>query len=132
MASILIVDDNPQLRRVLGEVLTCEGHDVTLAENGVEALALYEGEPVELVITDIYMPEMDGIEFLIRIQNAFPDARVMAISGGGFVVKRLLLDDAQVLGAVEALSKPFRHEEFLDAVERALGQPCQVHQFASA
>ncbi len=132
MASILIVDDNPQLRRVLGEVLSCEGHDVTLAENGVEALEQYEGEPAELVITDLYMPEMDGIELLIRIRHGFPEARVMAISGGGYVAKHPLLDDARLLGAGVTLSKPFRHEEFIDAVERALDQPDRIHQFASA
>lgn len=132
MARILIVDDNPQMRHVLGEVLSCEGHDVTLAENGVEALERYKGEPAELVITDIYMPEMDGIELLIRIQHAFPEARVMAISGGGYVAKHPLLDDARLLGAVEALSKPFRHEEFINAVERALDQPNQIPEIASA
>ncbi len=129
MASILLVDDYPAFRRVLGAVLSSEGHDVTLAESGAEALELYQGEPTDLVITDVYMPEMSGIELLIRIHHAFPEARMMEISGGGYEAKHRLLDDARLLGAVETLSKPFEHEEFLDSVERALrpDQPIREH-----
>lgn len=126
MASILLVEDHAPLRQVLGAVLSCAGHDVTLAEHGKEALERFEGEPAELVITDLFMPEMDGIELMIRIRHTFPGTRVMAISGAGDVAKHRLLDEAHVLGAMEALSKPFGNEEFLDAVERALGQPHSI------
>lgn len=123
MASILIVDDNRGLRRALGESLRHAGHHVRLAENGVDALAQYNSEPFDLVITDIYMPEMDGIELLIRIQHESPGVRVLVMSGGGYIARHKMLDDARHLGAVETIAKPFQPEEFLDAVERALDPP---------
>ncbi|MFG1690705.1 response regulator [Gemmatimonadota bacterium] len=76
--------------------------------------------PTDLVITDIYMPEMNGIEFLIRVWEAFPEARVIALSGGGFLGKEDVLAAASKLGAVGVLKKPFSAEECLEVVQRAL------------
>ena len=120
MASILIIDDEDPVREVLRRVLVREGHTVSEAADGKTALRMYAGNPTDLVITDIFMPEMDGIEFLTRVQEAFPEAQVIAISGGGFIGREDVLQDAAQLGAVGILEKPFSVEECLDVVGRAL------------
>ena len=120
MASILIIDDEDPVREVLRRLLERVGHTVYEAADGKTALRMYAGNPTDLVITDIYMPEMDGIEFLIRVREAFPEARVIALSGGSFISKEEVLRDAAQLGAVGILEKPFSVEECLDVVQRAL------------
>jgi CheY-like chemotaxis protein len=86
MASILIIDDEPEVLRVLKKVLEGAGHSVTEAADGKTALRWFAGRPTDLVVTDIYMPEMDGLEFLMRLREAFPETPVVAISGGGHLV----------------------------------------------
>ena len=120
MASILIIDDEDPVREMLRRLLERVGHRVYEAADGKTALRMYAGNPTDLVITDIYMPEMDGIEFLIRVLEAFPEARVIALSGGSFLGKEEVLRDAAQLGAVGILEKPFSVEECLDVVGRAL------------
>ena len=120
MASILIIDDADPVRDILRKLLERVGHTVYEAVDGKTALRMYAGNPTDLVITDIYMPEMDGIEFLIRVREAFPEARVIALSGGSFIGKEEVLRDAAQLGAVGILKKPFSVEECLDVVDRAL------------
>jgi CheY-like chemotaxis protein len=72
------------------------------------------------VITDIFMPGMDGIEFLVHVRTNFPDARVLAMSGGGILSRDQALNDAVLLGADQILQKPFSKEEVLKAVDRIL------------
>ena len=120
MSSILVVDDEPEVRRALKRILERAGHQVTEAPDGAKALRWFAGQPTDVVICDIYMPEMDGIEFLIRVQEAFPEARVIAMSGGGFISQDNLLEAASNLGAAGVLPKPFGLDEVLDQVARAL------------
>lgn len=107
MAKVLVIDDDPQVRRIVTRLIESEGHTVIQAENGKVALERYAGDPADLVISDIYMPEMDGIELLMRLREAFPDARLVAMSGGGAIAAHHLLDAARALGAVAVLEKPF-------------------------
>ncbi len=123
MASILIIDDQPEILRVLTKVLEGAGHSVTEAADCKRALRYFAGRPTDLVVTDICMPEMDGIEFLMRLREAFPETPVVAMSGGGRIPKENLLGAASLLGAVDTLEKPFTAEQVLTAVERALGPP---------
>jgi len=123
MASILIIDDEPEVLRVLKKVLEGAGHSVTEAADGKTALRWFAGRPTDLVVTDIYMPEMDGLEFLMRLREAFPETPVVAISGGGHLSKESVLGAATLLGADQILAKPFTAEEVLAAVARALGSP---------
>lgn len=116
MASVLIIDDDPAIRRVLRRLIEREGHSVTEAENGKMALRRFAGEPADLVISDIYMPEMDGIELLIWLQEAHPETRLIAMSGGGSLPADHLLDAARALGAVAVMEKPFS----IDTVRRLL------------
>ena len=120
MASILIIDDEDPVREILRRLLERVGHTVSEAADGKTALRMYAGNPTDLVITDVYMPEMDGIEFLIRVLEAFPEARVIALSGGSFLGKEEVLRDAAQLGAVGILEKPFSVEECLEVVRTAL------------
>ena len=120
MARILIVDDEPQVLEILARILERHGHTVLKAADGETALRMYAGNPTDVVITDILMPEMDGLELLIRMRGAFPEARIIALSGGGFIGKEEVLRDAVRLGAVGVLEKPFSPEGCLEAVRRAL------------
>jgi CheY-like chemotaxis protein len=105
---------------VLRKILEGAGHSVTDAPDGEVALRHYEGKPADLVITDIFMPGMDGIEFLVHIRKTFPEARVLAMSGGGLLSRDQALSDAFLLGADGILQKPFSKDEVLEAVDRTL------------
>jgi two-component system NtrC family sensor kinase len=116
-------DDDPEILRALRRVLESKGHSVSEASDGKVALRRFAGNPPDLVITDIYMPEMDGIEFIIRVREAFPEARILAMSGGGFLSQDRVLGAASLLGAEDVLEKPFTGEEVLDQVTRVLQKP---------
>ena len=120
MASILIADNEPQVLEILTRILERHGHTILKARDGETALRMFAGNPTDLVITDIFMPEMDGIEFLTRAREAFPEARIIALSGGGYIGREEVLWDAVQLGAVGVLKKPFSVEECLEVVDRAL------------
>jgi DNA-binding NtrC family response regulator len=120
MASILIIDDDRDLIRALRRGLEAAGHEVREAGDGKAALQLFAGHPTDLVISDIYMPEMNGIELLLRIKETSPDARFIAMSGGGFLEKERVLGAASMLGAGRVLEKPFTLDEALEAVEAIL------------
>ena len=110
MAQILIIDDDPGVRGVLRRMLLREGHEVTEQEDGHKALEALQAPDTELpdvIITDVYMPEMDGIEFLIQLSEVAPEIPAIAISGGGMLGTKHVLEDAQHLGAVATLQKPF-------------------------
>ena len=107
MASVLVIDDDAEVRRVVTRLLEMEGHSVIQAENGRVALEQYSDTPTDLVISDIYMPEMDGIELLTRLRESFPDARIVAMSGGGAIAAHHMLRAAEALGAVAIVEKPF-------------------------
>jgi len=121
MAHILIIDDEPGVLKILRKILESAGHNVTDAPDGEVALRHFEGQPADLVITDIFMPGMDGIEFLVSIRKTAPNARVLAMSGGGLLSRDQALSDASLLGADQILQKPFSRDEVLEAVNRMLG-----------
>jgi len=120
MAKILIIDDEPGVLHVLREILEGVGHSVTEAQDGEAALREFEGKPADLVVTDIFMPGMDGIELMVNIRKTLPDARVLAMSGGGLLSRDQALSDAVLLGADHILEKPFSKDEVLEAVNRTL------------
>jgi len=123
MPSILIIDDDPSVLRILGRVLSRAGYEVTEAADGATALRRFAGHPTDLVITDMCMPRMGGLELLQRVTEAFPEARIVAMSGGGATDKGRLLDAAEALGACAVLEKPFSIDRVLDAVEACLTEP---------
>lgn len=121
MARILLIDDEPAVRAGLGRYLRMKGHEVEEAGDGRQALRLATTAPVDLVITDINMPEMDGIEVILALLERTPGLPIIAISGGGRMPKEVLLASAGVLGAVTTLEKPFDLGELSDAMSRVLG-----------
>ncbi len=122
MATILVIDDDPDLLASARRALERAGYDVRTAANGSEALRHFAGDPTDLVVTDILMPDMDGIEFIMRLRATFPETPIIAMSGGGMLPKDTLLAASQVLGAVHTLSKPFAAEQLTACVAHALGK----------
>ena len=121
LANILVIDDEEGVRRAIGKVLVREGHEVLEAPDGKVALGLVKDQPPDLVICDLFMPEMDGVEVLRELRRDYPDLRVVAISGGAYAGKVQLLDVAKGLGAVAVLKKPFELAQLLRVVRGVLG-----------
>ena len=120
---ILVADDEADIRALISRWLERAGHHVTCAVNGVEALAVAEVKAFDLVVTDVLMPESDGVELIAKLKKIRPMARILAISGGGRVMEGSdCLRIAQGLGAHVAVMKPFTREQFMAAVDQALPQ----------
>ena len=83
MARILIIDNDVQILNMLRQTLEREGYDVLKASNGKQGIRLHREEPVDLIITDIIMPEKEGIETILELKRDYPDVKIIAISGGG-------------------------------------------------
>ncbi len=121
MASILVVDDEAQIRDLLKHMLTASGHQVLLAENGNEGCRLYRQHQPDLLITDLVMPEQNGIDMILELKKAFPAMRVVAISGGGGITGSFdYLPIAKLVGARHILKKPFGMQDLKAAVEDVL------------
>ena len=118
MTTILIIDDQAPIRGLLRFALETAGYEVTEAANGREGLALYRRRPMQLVITDIVMPEMDGLEMLLELTREFLHAKVIAISGAGG--EHDALDVAKLLGARQTFQKPLDIPQLLAAVRYEL------------
>jgi CheY-like chemotaxis protein len=117
MARILVIDDEPGVRRLLKMCLEKHGHVVSVAEDGNAGLTLNRLAPSDIIITDIVMPDKDGLETIQELRTEFPLIKIVAISGGGRVAGNDYLKIAQKLGAARTFSKPFSVEELVQAVE---------------
>src|SRR6267378_235004 len=118
MATILIIDDEEIIRVLLRSALEAEGYEVTEAANGRQGLDLYRQRPTDLVITDIVMPELNGLDMLLELTREFLHAKVIAISGAGG--ERNVLDVAKLLGARQVFRKLFSVPDLLSAVRYEL------------
>jgi DNA-binding NtrC family response regulator len=119
MAHLLVIDDEPLIRQMARRILEGSGHRVIEAENGVIGLARLEENPVDLVLTDIVMPNKEGVETIQDIRRFHPEVKVIAMSGSGS--HQLYLDTAMKFGAHAALNKPFRPDDLREIVGRVLG-----------
>lgn len=122
MANILVIDDDDIFRDVLVSALAQAGHSVRQAGNGVEGLRKFHEEPAELVITDIVMPEKEGLDTIRDLRREFPAARIIAMSGGLAHDPRLYLHMAEKFGAAAVLAKPFNLAELHQTVNAALAK----------
>ncbi|HEX3862347.1 MAG TPA: response regulator [Stellaceae bacterium] len=120
MAHILVVDDDVIFRSLITRALEAIGHSVVTCENGRKAVDHIEHAQADLLITDILMPEMDGVETVRAVRRLQPQFPILAISGGGPANAADFLGLAQVFGATETLLKPFQPAELLAAVSRLL------------
>jgi two-component system, response regulator, stage 0 sporulation protein F len=118
MATILIIDDEELVRTLLRSALEAAGYEVTEAANGQQGLALFRHRPTDLVITDIVMPELSGLDMLLELTREFLHAKVIAISGAGGEENGL--DVAKLLGARRTFQKPLSMSHLLDAVRYEL------------
>jgi CheY-like chemotaxis protein len=117
MANILIIEDDEDIRNVLKKILETDGHCVTVAPNGVAGIELYRKERNEIIITDMIMPGMEGVETILHIRSDCPDAKIIAISGGGPALNAsTCLKVGEIAGAVKTLAKPFGSKQIIDAV----------------
>ena len=116
---ILLIDDEEPFRSVLKQVLLNAGYDVVEASNGAEGIRSFYEKPADMIITDIIMPEKEGIETIIELKKAFPDVKLIAMSGGGWYGTDIDFDMAKKLGA-HTLNKPFALQELLDVVGELL------------
>jgi CheY-like chemotaxis protein len=120
MERILVIDDDVQVLNVLHNALVREGYEVLKASNGKEGIKLYREDPFDLVITDLIMPEKEGIETIQELKNKFPEIKIIAISGGGRIGPEEYLPMAKMFGAQRTLAKPFGRNELVRAVKELL------------
>ena len=120
MARVLVVDDEDRVRRMLRTALEREGHEVLEAREGNEALRMQQASPAELVITDLIMPDKDGLEVIMALRRDAPGLKIIAMSGGGRFSAMESLQMAEPLGAFAALRKPFQLDVMMETVRKAL------------
>jgi DNA-binding NtrC family response regulator len=120
MPSVLIVEDDNQLRALLKLVLVRAGYEVLDTDNAIEAARIYRERRTEVVVTDLLMPDRDGLELILDLRREDRNVRVIAFSGGGEVSPEGYLYIARLFGARRTLTKPFSAEEFLEAISQSL------------
>lgn len=118
---ILIADDDAAIRQAALTILEDEGYAVTVVNDGNELLRAYRSQAADLVLCDLFMPGKDGLELIGELLKDFPQARIIAMSGGGYSGVLNVLHMAQHLGAMAILAKPFSRTKLLDTVKAVLG-----------
>ena len=120
MSHILIIDDDIDLRVIMQEALQAEGYEVSVAADGAQGIALQQKQPASLLITDIFMPNKEGIETIRDFRKEFPNVPIIAMSGGGRLKPEGSLFAAKALGAEVILRKPFKMSDLLRSVAAVL------------
>jgi DNA-binding NtrC family response regulator len=120
VAKILIIEDDPGVRRVLIHTLQLAGHDVNAVDNGRDGLRAVAERAPAVVVTDIVMPDSDGLEVIRTLRNDHPDVAIIAISGGGMICRTTYLELAHLLGAHVTLQKPVLPSDLVFAVHELL------------
>lgn len=121
MPGVMIVEDDTSLREMLREALEKRKYTVITASDGREALAKFKPSVIDLVITDLLMPEEDGLKVIMKVREAKPETKIIAISGGGKAGPGSYLHIARKLGADQVFSKPFLPSELIQKVKEIIG-----------
>jgi CheY-like chemotaxis protein len=121
MTRVLVVDDDARVRTTARALLEAAGFQIVEAESGGAALKMLSSEVVEAVLTDIFMPDTDGIELIHALRRESPDLPIVAMSGGGFGDGKEVLAVARLLGATAIVQKPFTQRKLVGAIRRAIG-----------
>lgn len=122
MAKILVIDDEPSILLMIKKMLEKAGHEVDMALNGREGMELFEENKPDLLITDIIMPEKEGLETIFELRRKYPELKIIAISGGGRIGPEEYLPGAKLLGANMVFQKPLDQKEFMKAVSLLLNE----------
>jgi YesN/AraC family two-component response regulator len=121
MKHILVVDDNLMMRKLIRNLFHEDNFIIEEATNGIEGLEIIKQHPVDLIITDIIMPKMEGLELIMNLRRDFPKIKIIAISGG----KPYYLYMAKKLGIEGIFTKPLNHQVFLKAVKKVIQFPAK-------
>ena len=132
MKKILLLDDDTDLRSLIRRGLQKAGYDITEGADGKAGLKLFAQAKFDLVLTDIIMPETDGLELISALRKISPDIPIIAMSGGGFIQSQDYLRVAELTGASWILNKPFKLGELFALVARALTESTQTASGTSA
>ena len=124
MAKILVIDDDEDVRSLIRNFLEPDGHTILEAGNGDEGLRQHSQDPAEIIISDVFMPEKDGLQVIRTLAKS--GVRMIAISGGMQFDNADFLNLARKLGAVEVLYKPFDQQQLRGAVATALAKPMRA------
>jgi DNA-binding NtrC family response regulator len=117
MKRILVIDDDASVRSAMTQTLVDAGYETSSASGGEEGVSIVGETPIDLVVTDIFMPDRDGVEIILELRRDYPDMGIVAVSGGGTLRMGNYLPAARKLGAQRTLEKPFSSEQLLSAVE---------------
>lgn len=120
---ILVIDDEEQVRRLLSQALKLHGYEVTLAANGQEGVREYRRAQADLIITDILMPDREGLEIIQELRREFPTSKIFTISGADEVLGMDVLEVAKRFGALRTFKKPFDLHDILKAVKEVVPPP---------
>ena len=120
MQRILIIDDEPHILLMLKKMLERTGYEIDLASNGKEGLDLFTRKPSDLVITDIIMPEKEGLETIREMKRMQPELKIIAMSGGGKISAENYLETAKIFGASRIIEKPFTQQHMVATVNQLL------------
>ena len=120
MAHILIIEDDASVRQMVRDMLDQEGHEVTEVADGEKGLAYYKEHLPDLVITDLFMPKVDGVEVIRELQADFPQAKIIAMTARAEKEDYDFLRVTEALGARYTLKKPFSAGDLREAVETVL------------
>ncbi|MBN1651013.1 MAG: response regulator [Bacteroidales bacterium] len=118
---ILVIDDDVQFRTMIVEMLERKNYTVYAAGDGEEGLRIWEELEPDMVITDIIMPNREGIETIMELKRKNKDVKIIAISGGGRIDAKDNLHSAKLLGATITLTKPFESDKLIDSVQQLIG-----------
>ncbi len=123
MTRVLVVDDDARVRTTARLLLEAAGFQIVEAESGEAAFTALVTEAVDVVLTDIFMPDTDGIELIHALRRASPDLPIVAMSGGGYNDGKDVLAVARLFGAAAIVQKPLTQRQLVGAIRRAIGPP---------
>ncbi len=123
MTSVLVIDDNAEIRELLSQILATLGYEARAAETGALGLDAFRAAPADVVLLDMFMPDRDGLETLRDLRQSNPNVRVIAMTGGGAYKNVGILKPALLLGARKLLYKPVTPTELRDAIEEVMAAP---------
>lgn len=121
--NILVIDDDKLMCLAVARILTAAGYNVSVAYDGDQGLRLYQSQPFDLVVTDLIMPDKEGIQLIRELRKENAQVRIIAMSAGGRGGASDYLKWARLMGAKQCLTKPIKRQELLDAVASVLAMP---------